>query len=85
MPRFIWEGMKLGQAVILRVMVLLFPHRRPHGVPRDILLVGVGRAENGFFVEPLYHYLKTDGQPERRSPGGMLWLILLDRNDSSFI
>src|ERR1700745_3585214 len=36
--------------------------RRPHRVPRRVLLVSVGGAKNGRLVEPLCHNLQTNGQ-----------------------
>ena len=51
----------LSPTVSLRVA-----YRRPHRVPRRVLLVRVGGAKNGRLVEPLCHNLQTNGQ---RVPG----------------
>ena len=57
LPRYLLNAQKLGRPLILRIIVLLVPYGRPHGLPRGILLVSVGSTEYRFFVEPLRHYL----------------------------
>jgi hypothetical protein len=48
------------------MLSLRVAYRRPHRVPRRVLLVSVGGAKNGRLVEPLCHNLQTNGQ---RVPG----------------
>ena len=61
---------QLYKTEIFLTMLLLFPHRRPHSVPRCILLISVGRAEHSFLVEPIRHYLQAYGQHILGEPAG---------------
>src|SRR5262245_25034579 len=48
------------------MLSLRVAYRRPPRVPRRVLLVSVGGAQNGRLVEPLGHNLQPNGQ---RVPG----------------
>ena len=44
------------------LLSLRVSYRRPHRVPRRVLLISVGGAKNGRLVEPLCHNLQPNGQ-----------------------
>ena len=65
-PHVITDCSHTRRRYFIALLSLWVSYRRPHRVPRRVLLVRVGGAKNGRLVEPLCHNLQTNGQ---RVPG----------------